>query len=75
MTDGVYAIFTTILLIIAGVLFFRMGMSFTDFEFSRGERKVFAWSNVSDLNAELAKGWTVIRTYDVTNNVLGKKYR
>lgn len=75
MTDGICGFIMLILMVLLSIFFFRMGMSFTDFEFSRGERKVFAWSNVSDLNAELAKGWTVIRTYDVTNNVLGKKYR
>ena len=40
--------------------------------YSKGIYKTYSWSDVKDLNAELAKGYKVIRTYDVTNMVLEK---
>jgi hypothetical protein len=38
-----------------------------------GELKVYTWSNINDLNAELAKGWEVQKAYNMTNVVLRKK--
>jgi hypothetical protein len=50
----------------------KAGSSFSDFEFAHNERKTFTWSNISELRTELAKGYVVRQTYDVTNNILEK---
>jgi len=61
-----------ILVILSMFVGWRMGSSYTRFEFMIGEYKTFTWSNVSELNAELAKGYVVRDTRDITNNVLEK---
>lgn len=42
------------------------------YSYSHDRYKVYSWSDIKDLNAELAKGYRVIKTYDVTNMVLEK---
>jgi len=61
-----------VLVILAMIAGWRMGASFTRFRFMTGTYKTFTWSNVSELNAELAKGYIVRDTRDITNNVLEK---
>jgi len=63
---------SVVLVILAMIIGWSMGSSFTRFRFMIGEYKTFTWSNVSELNAELAKGYIVRDTLDITNNVLEK---
>jgi hypothetical protein len=60
---------------IIGLIFLNgvcCGVHHTCTSFSNGTRKVFTWSNVEQLNAELAKGYTIESTYNVTNMILKK---
>lgn len=41
-------------------------------KFSCGDLKVYSWSSVEQLNAELAKGYEIEKTYNVTNMILRK---
>lgn len=40
--------------------------------FGNGTRKVFSWSTSEQLNVELAKGYEIEKTYNVTNMILKK---
>lgn len=40
--------------------------------FANGERKAFSWSTTEQLTTELAKGYEIEYTYNVTNMILKK---
>jgi len=61
-----------VLVVASMVVGWRAGSSCTRFQFMTGDYKTFTWSNVSELNAELAKGYIVLDTRAITNNVLKK---
>jgi hypothetical protein len=71
-----YIFVPVLIALVIGLLFCNgvcCGVDHTCRTFSRGDRKVFTWSSIEQLNVELAKGYEVEYTYNITNMVLKKK--
>jgi hypothetical protein len=64
----IIALLLAVTFLVGGII----GLKFKQDDFGVGNLKVYSWSNVEQLNAELAKGYTIESTYNVTNMVLRK---
>lgn len=71
-----YFLYPALISLVIGAVFCNgvcCGIDHTCRTFGNGARKSFTLSNIEQLNAELAKGYDVEYTYNVTNMVLKKK--